>query len=157
MPIYAPNLNVTTSRFSNPLLGDATLLKAGIVRWPPRFPLRFELVANLYWLAPSSTMMAAARAQGRDVFAHQYIDKLEQIGAQKIVRLLGCIQGDAEGLTLLCFEDVRDGTQWCHRQLLAEWLRAHARLVVEELPDSSPPVGTKRSRKPPPDGRQLPM
>lgn len=154
--IYEPELKVMTSRFSNPLLANTPYVKAGIVQWPPRFPLIFELTANLYALAPSAAMMIVAREQGRYAFVERYLEKLDRVGADEVIRLLRCVQGDHEGIVLLCFECLVDGTRWCHRRVFAGWLYRTASIVVEELPDPGK-APRRKTKRPPDDPRQIPF
>jgi uncharacterized protein DUF488 len=152
--IFTPPLVVFTSRLSNPLLSDTPLTNVGIVRSPPRWRLPYELTANLYVLAPSAGMMIVAREQGREAFVERYLEKLERVGADEVIRLLRCMQGDSKGLALLCFEDIRLPDRWCHRSILASWLQRETGLNVQELPDDSAPR-RKKKPKPPLDDRQL--
>jgi hypothetical protein len=137
---------VTTSRYSNPNVVTSGLVPIGITRFPPRFKLGYELRANLYDLAPTSEMLQIARQPGgRDRFTDAYLARLAAIGPQMILDELKAMVGDADGLVLLCYEDVADGESWCHRLLLGEWLCEHAGLKVTELPDPGK-LSKRRSR-----------
>jgi hypothetical protein len=70
---------------------------------------------------------------------------------------------DAHGgqdLVLLRYEDVRKPEEWCHRQVLAEWLLARAGLAVAELVDPAPVSGGRGGKRggatvPPAEGGQM--
>ena len=87
-------------------------------------------------LAPDKSMWGKSREE----FKKLYISKLESIGEQKIKSLLREIGNRANGrdVVLLCYEDVRDPSQHCHRTTLAEWISEKYGLKVEELHDPSP-------------------
>jgi NAD(P)-dependent dehydrogenase (short-subunit alcohol dehydrogenase family) len=57
-----------------------------------------------------------------DALVAHAIDELREIAAE----------AGAEGVALLCFEDVTKG-EFCHRRLLAGWLTEQTGLVVPEL------------------------
>jgi len=137
-------LRIFTSRYSNPRVSKSGLTPVGITRYPPRFRLAYELKANLYDLAPTPEMLQMAKGEnGRERFTTAYRARLDAIGVHDIVQQLTAAQGANAGLVMLCYEDVTTTGHWCHRQLLGEWLRAHAGLVVVELPD----LGKKPSRR----------
>ena len=148
----APKLAVFTSRYANAGLAASAFVHVGITRYPPRFPLGYELKVNLVVLAPSAAMLAQARA-GRlsaRAFKAQYVRQLEKFGAENILAALRQLQGKSKGIVLLCYEDVHAGER-CHRRYLADWLKARAGLDVPELHDlGGPPPGpraAKRSRQ----------
>lgn len=137
---------MTTSRYSNPNVATSGLVPIGITRFPPRFKVGYELRANLYDLAPTREMLQIARQPGgRDRFTAAYLARLAAIGPQLILDELKAMVGDADGLVLLCFEDVTDGESWCHRQLIGKWLWEHVGLNVTELPDPGK-LSKRRSR-----------
>jgi len=59
--------------------------------------------------------------------------KLDRAGIGEVRRILHEISsrhGDRD-VVLLCFEDVRKPGEWCHRQLIADWLNEHGSEVRE--------------------------
>ncbi len=143
-------LRVFTSRYSNPFLVESGLEPVGITRYPPRFRLAYELKANLYDLAPTLEMLQIATEEnGRDRFSIKFWARLDRIGVDQILGQLRAMQGDGDGVVLLCYEDVRILDQWCHRQLVSHWLHAHARLLAPELHDPS-----EKARRKPTRGRR---
>ena len=141
-------LRIFTSRYSNPNVPESGLILVGITRYPPRFRLAYELKANLFDLAPTPEMLQVAKeGNGRARFATAYLARLNRIGVAEIIRQLHGVQGDGSGLVLLCYEDVTTGEHWCHRLLLGDWLREHARLVITELPDPGKKTGRKKTSR----------
>ena len=139
-------LNVATGRYGNPEVATCGRVPVGITRYPPKFPLRYELKMNLYDLAPSPALLQLAKGEnGREKFIAAYTERLNSIGGAEIVRQLRCAQGDSGGVILLCYEDVTTGENWCHRLLLGAWLKEHAGLDVEEIHDE----GRKDAKKKP--------
>lgn len=138
-------LQLFTARYSNPYLVGSGLVPVGITRYPPRFPLPFKLKANLYDLAPTAELLARAK-QGlpREVFLQKYEEQLDRLGLQTILRQLEALQGDAKGLVLLCYEDLRSGES-CHRRMLADWLKRVGGIVAMELLDPGKKGGRKRA------------
>jgi hypothetical protein len=129
------------SRWTSPLLRDLDAcvgISRGVPRWP--LPYRYKLLRPL---APSGEAFAI---EDRDEFTQAYLGGLDMLGADRIVADLAKI-GRAVGhkpLVLLCWEDVFDPEQWCHRRLRAGWLQEHLGVQVPELmpgalPHASPP------------------
>ncbi len=128
-------LRVFTSRYHNPNVVLCNLEKVGITLYSPRFGLKYRVAANVRDLAPDPYMLGLSKAKGHVAFAREYRKKLEKLGAPAIQQKLSELQGDAAGVVLLCYEDLTRGDETCHRTILADWLKVHAGLVVEELPD----------------------
>jgi hypothetical protein len=61
--------------------------------------------------------------EGRAEFEAAYRARLDRFGAEKIGRDLSALArgADAEGMVLLCYEDLEDEEQWCHRTIFAAW------------------------------------
>jgi hypothetical protein len=75
-----------------------------------------------------------------------YLGGLDIVGVERIVGELAGISSKVgrKPVVLLCWEDVFDPEQWCHRRLLAGWLHEHLGVEVPELvagalPRASPP------------------
>jgi hypothetical protein len=83
----------------------------------------------------------------RAEFTARYHAQLDRAGVDRVLRDLQRISDAHAGqdLVLLCYEDVRKPGEWCHRQVLAEWLADRASLVVAELSDPAPVNGGRRS------------
>ena len=61
---------------------------------------------------------------------------------------------EGKDLVLLCYEDVRNLEDWCHRTMFAQWYCEHTGEIIEELEDPNPPKGkrtiqTKKDSKKP--------
>jgi Protein of unknown function, DUF488 len=120
-----------TSRWTSPLLRDLDAAYVGISRGVPRWPLpyRYKLLRSL---APSREAFAI---KNRDEFSREYLGELAILGTDRIVADLAKIGREVghKPLVLLCWEDVFDPEQWCHRRLLAGWLHEHLGVEVPEL------------------------
>lgn len=97
----------------------------------PKFPLGYELAGSVAMLAPYGLFSIGDRVE----FEAAYRARLDRFGVEKIRRVLVAIARDAgaEGVVLLCFEDVGDEGQWCHRTIFAAWWREHTGEEVIEL------------------------
>ena len=122
-----------TSRWTSPLLHDLGAACVGISRGVPRWPLpyRYKLLRQL---APSREAFAI---KDRDEFCRAYLGGLDMLGVDRIMADLAKIAREGEvghkPLVLLCWEDVFDPEQRCHRRLLAGWLHEHLGVEVPEL------------------------
>lgn len=127
---------IYTSRFSNKELGSGEYYTVGITLGKPRFKLGYVESEHCYLLAPDRSMWGRSKEEFRTL----YRDKLDGIGENKVKKLLCEIGNRADGkdVVLLCFEDVRDPSQHCHRTTLAEWIEEKFGLSVGELYDPSP-------------------
>src|SRR5262249_47957732 len=105
-------------------------------RYRPRFKLPYALVTNLLELAPGADMLTDVRAgQLSPVeFKTRYESRLDELDVHRLLRQLGCLQADhrADGVVLLCYEDLSTGAS-CHRRMLAEWMQRRIGIVVPEL------------------------
>ena len=50
---------------------------------------------------------------------------------------------EGKDLVLLCYEDVRNLEDWCHRTMFAQWYCEHTGEIIEELKDPNPPKGKR--------------
>lgn len=126
-------IRILTARYQNRAIAEAGLLPVRITLGGPRFRLPYSHV--------SYTALAPRRAYFRaplDEFRRLYREDLERLTVERIlVDLHDLVQqhrSDAEGVVLLCFEDVRQDGAWCHRQLLSAWLGEHG-IEAQELPE----------------------
>ncbi len=130
---------IWTSRYSNKELISDKYYPVGISIGQPKFRLGYELREQCYSLAPKGYMLNMSP----DRFKPAYYEKLEGIGAEKIVGIVNRLderaQSEGKELVLLCFEDVRVPGEWCHRTVFAEWWAENTGELIEELPDLTPP------------------
>lgn len=129
---------IYTSRFSNKELRRKSYYTVGITLGKPRFSLGYIESAHCYALAPDRWMWGKSREEFRKL----YFEKLDKMGIDKVQGLLDSFTSEADltgrDVVLLCYEDVRDPAEHCHRTSLAEWVAMHTGEIIEELPDPSP-------------------
>ncbi len=129
---------IFTSRYNNKKLQGQDYYPVGISIGSPRYNLGYILRDKCYALAPTGAMLHLDYGPYRE----QYMDKLNRTGADKIISIINQLEMKAmdEGkeLVLLCYEDIRNGDDWCHRTLFAEWWKEHTGEIIEELEDPSP-------------------
>lgn len=136
---------IWTSRYSNKELVEnkEKYYCVGISIGSPRFKLGYELATQCYSLAPKGYMLKMEY----DPFKKAYYDKLEGIGADRIIDMVMRFEKEAEDqgkeLVLLCYEDVRIPEDWCHRTIFAQWYCEHTGEIIQELPDPNPPKQKK--------------
>lgn len=116
---------IYTSFWSSPLLGDADAVMVGISRTEPRHALPYEHRSHPA-LAPSDKAWAE---QETAAFAGAYGEQLRGLGAARILRDLDRIAGGKPAV-LLCYERP---TEFCHRRLVADFLREQAGIEAAEL------------------------
>lgn len=127
-----------TSRYSNSGLKSQEIIKVGITRGLPRFPLKYELAKNIIEFAPSYGIF---NIKSKEKFAEAYKAQLDKLGADRAMELLvGAGYGGEKDVVLLCYEDLtcdNPNKNWCHRTYLAEWLKDNLGIEVEEYPDNN--------------------
>lgn len=125
------------SRYSNKELDDDWHYPVGISIGVPKFKLGYRLRKQCYSLAPKGYMLN----MDFDRFKHEYYEKLESIGSDKIIDMVSRMDKEAraEGkeLVLLCYEDVRIPDNWCHRTMFADWWLDNTGELIRELYDPS--------------------
>lgn len=132
---------IWTSRYSNRELygNDKKYFCVGISLGAPKFRLEYKLETQCYALAPKGYMMHMGYAEFKDA----YIRKLEGIGAEKILDMIAWFDETArrqgKELVLLCFEDIRNPEDWCHRTIFAQWYMEQTGEIIQELQDPNPP------------------
>jgi uncharacterized protein (DUF488 family) len=114
-----------TSFWANRELADVDAQIVSISRGEPRWRLPFAY-RRLRELAPGDE---AWRQKGRESFEETYRAQLEEIGAAAILERLERI-GGARPVVMLCWE--KPG-EFCHRRVLADFLRARAGVELPEL------------------------
>lgn len=97
----------------------------------PRFKLAYPLTHSVRELAPRRDYLSRPEPE----FTTAYRADLDQLGPVRIAERLRQIT-EAEGdhrLVLLCFEDLSDPKQWCHRTVFASWWKDVTGDAVREL------------------------
>lgn len=140
---------VWVSRYSNKELQSGKYYPVGISVGAPRFRLGYVLRDKCYSLAPRRDMLK----MGIEEYKTAYFKKLEDIGTNKIIKLIDDFKKAAEeegkDLVFLCFEDIRIPGEWCHRTLFAEWWAEKTGELIEELSDPSEPKIKKTKKEEP--------
>ena len=130
---------ICTGRYSNKNLRTDGYYQVGISVGRPKFPLGYELRDQCYMLAPRRDMLSMEKAR----YKNAYYAKLDAAGEQKVINYVRNLEkrAEAEGkkLALLCFEDIRNPEDWCHRRMFAEWWQEHTGEAIEEIPEVDPP------------------
>lgn len=138
---------IWVSRYSNRELTNGKYYPVGISIGQPKWPLGFELREQCFSLAPKGYMLN----MDQEKFKPAYYSKLEAIGTDKIIDMVGRLEtrarNEGKDLVLLCYEDIRVEGEWCHRSVFAEWWLEHTGEVIEELPDPSEPKQRKNPAK----------
>jgi hypothetical protein len=75
---------------------------------------------------------------GRDLEPEEFRRAYRRRLHQRTPRILGELAEllaayDPYPLALCCFEDLRDGSRWCHRTILAEWIGERVGVEVPDL------------------------
>ncbi|MGW4073794.1 hypothetical protein ACWELB_09790 [Streptomyces asiaticus] len=97
----------------------------------PRFKLSYSLTHVVPELAPRREYFSKPLPE----FTAAYRGDLDRLGATRVADRLRQI-AEAEGdhrLVLLCFEDLADAAQWCHRRIFASWWKDATGDTVREL------------------------
>lgn len=141
-------MTVYTSRYGNPELKTGAYYVVGITLGKPKFNLGYEENGHCYMLAPDRNMMGMEKEE----YLPLYIKKLERLGVESIKNFLRNVKSSAKGkdVVLVCYEDIRNPTQWCHRRMLADWWEEKTGEKLEELelvpravPEKEPPEKEK--------------
>lgn len=135
---------IYTSRYSNKKLREEGYYPVGISVGTPRFNTGYILREKCYALAPTGQMLHL----DYEPYRHQYMEKLNRLGAEKVIGIVNQLEmkasDEGKALVLLCFEDIRNGVDWCHRTLFAEWWMEHTGEMITELEDPSPVKPVKK-------------
>lgn len=97
----------------------------------PRFKLPYSLTHSVRELAPRREYITKPLPE----FTAAYRGDLDRFGAARVadrLRQIAEVEGDHR-LVLLCFEDLSDAAQWCHRRIFATWWREATGDAVREL------------------------
>lgn len=120
------------SRFSNPELKSGNYTAVRISLGAPKWPLGYTIVGEIKELIPFGLL----QINDRDLYEKRYRERLDRIGPDRIQEVLDRF-GVNKPVVLLCYEDVRDLSQWCHRSMFAQWWLEKTGEIVDELPDPS--------------------
>jgi hypothetical protein len=133
-------VRIFTSRYQNGAgIAESGAVPVRITLFHPRFRLPYQLGGSILELAPTREEFGI---NPRREFTAAYVARLDGLGCKAVLGLLKNVSdaNDGRDLVLLCFEDVRRRGEWCHRQVLAEWLESRCGLDdVPELDDPTPP------------------
>lgn len=125
-------LTIATSRYAaRQKVIESGLAPVRTTTGAPRFRLGYELAGNVGMLAPHGLRQIEHRPE----FEAAYLARLDGFGVEQIRAALEDVAGaaGATGVVLLCFEDLDDPTQWCHRSIFAAWWREQTGEDVVEL------------------------
>ncbi|WP_372407464.1 hypothetical protein [Streptomyces luteireticuli] len=97
----------------------------------PRHKLPYTLTHQIAEAAPTREYFG--RPQGE--FAAAYRAQLDRLGVGFFARRFEEISGQGQDprLVLLCFEDLGQQGQWCHRRMFAQWWEERTGVGVREL------------------------
>lgn len=120
------------SRFSNPVLksGDYTAVRISL--GAPKWPVGYTIAGEIKELMPFGLL----QINDRNLYEKRYRERLDRIGPDKIQEALDRFGVD-KPVVLLCYEDVRDPSQWCHRSMFAQWWLERTGEIADELHDPS--------------------
>lgn len=120
------------SRFSNPELKSGKYTPVRISLGAPKWPLGYTIAGEIKDLMPFGLLQINDRA----LYEKKYRERLDRIGVDRIQAALDSF-GIDKPVVLLCYEDVRDPSQWCHRTMFAQWWLEQTGEIADELPDPS--------------------
>ena len=124
-------MRLYTARYSARGLDASGLVAVRTSLGAPRFKLPYKIAATLPEAMPERWML---RITDEEAYRQHYLALLERVGWERMRDRLEGIsrQHGGRDLALLCFEDLTEPGQWCHRRMLAAWIEAHAGEPVEE-------------------------
>lgn len=120
------------SRFSNPELKSGKYTPVRISLGAPKWPLGYTIAGEIKDLMPFGLLQINDRA----LYEMKYRERLDRIGVDRIQAALDSFGAD-KPVVLLCYEDVRDPSQWCHRTIFAQWWLENTGEIADELTDPS--------------------
>ena len=127
---------VYTSRYSNPELKSGKYTTVRISLGTPKWPLGFNLDAEMADLMPFGLLNKFERYED---FEAAYFARLKQKGVQRILSQLQRFERLGKDVVLLCYEDIRKGPDdWCHRRTFADWWLKNTGEALPELFDPTP-------------------
>ncbi|AIA03480.1 DUF488 family protein [Streptomyces noursei] len=131
-------LNLFTNRYQAFLPAQGVPVR--ITLGAPRFKLPYPLTCAVRELAPRREYFSLPLPE----FTAAYRADLDQLGAMRIAQRLRQIADEEADhrLVLLCFEDLADARQWCHRRIFASWWKDATGDAVRELSPMTYEQGT---------------
>ncbi|WP_382465809.1 hypothetical protein ACFIN9_26400 [Streptomyces noursei] len=131
-------LNLFTNRYQ--AFQSAQGVPVRITLGAPRFKLPYPLACAVRELAPRREYFSLPLPE----FTAAYRADLDQLGAMWIARRLRQVADEHADhrLVLLCFEDLADPQQWCHRRIFASWWKDTTGDAVRELSPMTYEQGT---------------
>lgn len=122
------------SRYSNKCLAETNAVKVGISLGLPKFKKNYELAGSDFSLAPKRSMFNLAKP----IFEERYRRQMDSLGVKRIKEELSRFgYGKVDEMILLCYEDVTNPDEWCHRTVFAKWWEDNTGETVEEYRDNA--------------------
>lgn len=144
---------IYTSRYANPELAGDKYYTVGISLGKPKFRIPYRESDHCYAFAPDRSFFYLPD----DQFDERYLKKLESMGAQRVKSILDILVSKAgdKDVVLLCFEDVRNPEEECHRTAFAAWCNANIGTDIQELFDPTVPKSKRKPEKAEPEMEQM--
>jgi hypothetical protein len=92
-----------------------------------RYPPRWANYPSIFQLAPSGDMLPLSKKD----YVPRFVSLLNKLDPEAVMREIKKIskQNGGKDIALLCFEKPGD---FCHRELVADWLSVHFNIEVKE-------------------------
>ncbi|MCL2005878.1 MAG: hypothetical protein FWG73_06900 [Planctomycetaceae bacterium] len=121
---------ILTGRYYNKAIisGDYTFV--GISRGNARF-LKYRPV-YLKALAPPANVV---KIEDKDEYSKLYRQQLDDLGIESVQALLSDLYC-GKPIVLLCYEDLRNPANWCHRTMFAEWYKEQTGCEILEIEEA---------------------
>lgn len=126
-------MKLFTARYANRNLNDKDYTKVKISLGTPKWKLGYTLDGEMKDLMPFGLFR---EYDEYETFKPAYFKRLDSIGVDRIQRQLNHFLGFGKDVVLLCFEDIRKESDWCHRTAFAEWYRLRTGNEISELQES---------------------
>jgi len=132
-----PDLILFVSRYQakEKIAAHPELVPIGFTLGPPRWKLSYGPIMYLRQIGPQPDFRYL---EDPAKFREAYRKHLDGLGVAAVASLIwavleGSNNPSVAGAVLLCFEDLEDPKQWCHRQFFAEWWEERTGAPVLEL------------------------
>lgn len=135
---------IYTSRYSNPELKSGKYTAVRISVGSPRWNVGYNISGAISELMPKGIFGKFDNDPAG--FEVEYRKRLECVGVEYIRKLISSYELLGRDVVLLCYEDVRKPTDWCHRTIFAKWWQEKTGEIIPELPDPSPVKGVKAKK-----------
>lgn len=138
-------MKIWLSRYNNrKAIQKHNLIPVSITVGKPRWNLGYEIADEIFLFEPSDSLFHTdvLTIKDRDEMKTRLFERLK--GREKdvsdILERISKEHGNRD-IVLLCYEDVREIGEWCHRQVIGEWLELQGHKVTElEDLTKAPPV-----------------